>query len=174
MFAIVLVSFFSLLLVFTLMVIFFETVGWLYPKTVTSTATVSLFHEPGKVMESISDIQVIPDWKPGVLKIKTGSDRKNWSEQFNDNDGLEYRLLSQNDENIVLESKGPGSAFLLNRTFKIWQRDYMSFISVEDKLTINKPYLRILSKFFYNHPKFAVRELASLENYLDSRYGLSF
>lgn len=135
--------------------------GWFLPKRITVHQSHSFFIPTHHVSQLLLQPETYPHWRPGIRKVHIIDPQlREWEECYGDQDCITYRAQVEDQAHVIhqfsIKNKSP---FKVNRTYKIWEQDHMSFLKVEDELHITSPYLRSLAFFFYNHKQFLQQEI---------------
>jgi Ty5 Gag N-terminal region len=163
------ILFFGLLLLAT--IIHFG--GYFYPRNNQSMTAISLFHEKEIINSKLSAINQYQTWHADIKKMVKASDDL-WKAYYNDTDFINISLHPENRDKITFEFSDKYGSFNIQRNFEIQEKDFMSFLKIEDNIEYKKSHLRFLSALFYNHKKSVKREIKNFENLLDKQFGVSF
>lgn len=160
----------GVILILCVLAIVIPLSGFLMPAAIRQDMAHSYFipaHQLGAMLLYIEDV---PSWRPEVCQVKRLDDALTWQECYGRQQCITYHAQIEDNQHIIRQFsiKNTG-AFKVNRTYKIWERDQMSFLRIEDQLIIQSPYLRTLAFLFYQHKKFLQRELKAFERFVEDK-----
>ncbi len=145
-------------------------IGWFLPQTIAIGQSHSYFLPPDSLSKQLLHLQDYTRWRPQVNSIRILSDtHKEWEECYGNGQCITYRAQIQDEAHFIqqysIRSSGP---FKVNRIYKIWEQDNMSFVKVEDEIVIPSPPLRSLAFLFYNHKKYLQAEIRAFDQFVQS------
>lgn len=147
-------------------------IGLFLPKRIALAQSHSFFVPTDQLSQLLLQPDTYPRWRPEVKSVTIlNASHHEWEECYGNEHCIQYRAQIEDQAHVIHQySIKNRSPFKVNRTFKIWEQDHMSFLKVEDELFISTPYLRSLAYIFYNHKLFLQQEMKSFSSYAENSF----
>mgnify|MGYP006200645349 CR=1 FL=1 len=154
----------GILVLTTLSVAFLNLAGLFLQPNYQLHATNSSVKPLGKVLEVITNPKSYPGWRGDI--VKTELDPNSWKEYFNSDDSVTFTVQEKSDKRFSVKLDDPKFPVVLERTYELWEQDYLSFLTIRDSIHYKKPYLRTLAYLFFDHSQLLQKTLKGLDSYL--------
>jgi hypothetical protein len=148
--------------------------GYFYPATYHTMNAISLFHDKEIIKTKLTQINQYQAWHEEITKMEKSGKNQFWKAYLNEKDFINISVNSNNPEKLTFEFFDKYDSFRIQRNIELREKDFMSFLKIEDKIEYKKSHLRLLSSIFYNHKKSVKQEMKKFEILLDKQFGVSF